>query len=217
MLSSNTLIERKLDIKNMKRYSCLILIIFLIGSCSLKNKKSNSDQVSTTENQMKELIHILNEDSEKHQEIGAKLTYSEIRDVENELGLKLPPSYKQFLKEFGNGAYWLYMNSIDDIKQKNYLYKYRNYLGKTIELIGDKDYEVDSLLCLMSEDSNGGAWVWLTSENNMDGEWPLAYYSINDKKLHYKVENFVEWLKLLTKNKYEVIRELDVENKLGLG
>ena len=201
----------------MKKYGYLILIMFLFSSCGLKNKRSNSGQISTTENQMTELIKTLIADSKKHQEIGPKLTDSEIRDVENELGLKLPPSYRIFLKEFGNGAYWLYMNAIDDIKQKNFLNKYRKDLRKTIELVGEKEYKVGSLLCLMTEDSNGGAWVWLTSENPENGEWPLAYYSLSDKKLHYKVDNFIEWLRLLTKGKYEVIRELDVENKLGLG
>ena len=39
----------------MKKYGCLILITLLFGSCGLKNKKSNSEQISTTENQMIEL------------------------------------------------------------------------------------------------------------------------------------------------------------------
>jgi hypothetical protein len=201
----------------MKKNGGLILIIILFASCGLKNSKSNSEKNSTTENQMKELITILSSDFKKHKEVGPKLTDFEIQEIENELGLKLPPSYKIFLKEFGNGAYWLYMNSIDDIKQKNFLNKYRKELGKTIELVGGKEYRVSSLLCLMTEDSNGGAWVWLTTENKENGEWPLAYYSLSDKKLHYKVENFMEWIRLLAKGKYEVIRELDVEDKLGLG
>ncbi|ALM09090.1 hypothetical protein SB49_12645 [Sediminicola sp. YIK13] len=193
----------------------LLLVLLLFISCGLKNEKS--EQISTTEDQMKELIAILSSDSKPHKEIGPKLSDSEIQEVENALELELPPSYKIFLKEFGNGAYWLYMNAIDDVKQKNFLNKYRKDLGKTIHLVGGKEYEVDSLLCLMTEDSNGGAWVWLTSENSESGEWPLAYYSLSDKKLHYKVDNFIEWLRLLTKGKYEVIRELDLDGKLGLG
>jgi hypothetical protein len=97
------------------------------------------------------------------------------------------------------------------------LKEYRKELGNTIELVGEKEIEVNTLLSLMTEDSNGGAWVWLTSENSESGEWPLAYYSLSDKKLHYKVKNFTEWLRLLTKCKSEVIRELDVDDKLGLG
>ncbi|WP_062052775.1 SMI1/KNR4 family protein [Sediminicola sp. YIK13] len=199
----------------MIKIGSLLLVLLLFISCGLKNEKS--EQISTTEDQMKELIAILSSDSKPHKEIGPKLSDSEIQEVENALELELPPSYKIFLKEFGNGAYWLYMNAIDDVKQKNFLNKYRKDLGKTIHLVGGKEYEVDSLLCLMTEDSNGGAWVWLTSENSESGEWPLAYYSLSDKKLHYKVDNFIEWLRLLTKGKYEVIRELDLDGKLGLG
>ncbi|WP_299618453.1 hypothetical protein [uncultured Tenacibaculum sp.] len=69
----------------------------------------------------------------------------------------------------------------------------------------------------MSGDSNGGAWVWLTSEKKEDNEWSLAYYSIQDQRLYFKVANFTEWLKLLYRSKGEVIRELDKDYILGLG
>ncbi len=90
-------------------------------------------------------------------------------------------------------------------------------MDSEIELVGEKQIKVDSLLCLMTEDSNGGAWCWLTSEGKDDGEWALAYYSLHDRKLYYKVKDFTEWLRLLVMSKGEVIRELDNENKLGLG
>ncbi len=203
----------------MKKHFRLILMTFLIISCGTHTSKPTLDskQDLTTEKEMEELIKILIIDSKQHQEIGSKLSDSEIHEVEKGLKLSLPYSYKLFLKQFGNGAYWLYMTSIDDIKHFSYLRKYRKELGNTIELVREKEIEVDSLLCLMTEDSNGGAWCWLTSENSDSGEWPLAYYSLSDKKLHYKVKNFTEWIRLLTKCKSEVIRELDIENKLGLG
>lgn len=201
----------------MKKYGCLLLFMTLFGSCNLKNRISNSEQISTSEKQMKELIGVLIKDFNMHENVGSKLSNSEIKEVENELGLKLPSSYKLFLKEFCNGADWLYLNPIDDIKQNSFLNEYHNDVGETIELLGVKEYKVNSLLCLMTEDSNGGAWVWLTSDNTENGEWPLAYYSLIDKKLHYKVDNFIEWLSILTKCKNEVIRALDVENILGLG
>ncbi|WP_175578602.1 SMI1/KNR4 family protein [Tenacibaculum aiptasiae] len=201
----------------MNKYIHIVLYIVLLSSCTLKNNKVNTEQSVGMEIQIQELIKILIEDSKLHEKIGPKLTNTEIQKIENDLGLKLPPSYKFFLKEFGNGAYWLYANPIDDIKQKSFLSTYREGLGEIIELIGEKELKVNTLLSLMSEDSNGGAWVWLTSENSENGEWSLAYYSMDDKKLHYKVKNFAEWLRLLIKNKSEVIRALDIENKLGLG
>ena len=73
------------------------------------------------------------------------------------------------------------------------------------------------MLCLMTEDSNGGAWCWITTEDKENGEWSLAYYNINDEKFYYKVSSFIEWLEIATTCKEEVIRELDVEEILGLG
>lgn len=203
----------------MRIYRSLILIVIFLISCNSNNKKQNfnSKQNSSINNEMQELIKILNKDSNQHQDIGSKLTDSEIKEIELQIGLTLPNSYKIFLTQFGNGANWLYMNPIDDLKRFSYLRKFRKKLGKTVELVGEKEIDVDSLLCLMTEDSNGGAWCWLTTENTSGGEWPLAYFSMDDNKLHYKVEGFTEWLRLLTKSKYEVIRELDTEDELGLG
>ena len=207
----------------MKNYWYLILIASLIGSCNVKNQKSDHEQLSIPENEIKELIKIIIKDSEQHKDIGPKLTDSEIHKAEKELGLSLPYSYKLFLKEFGNGAYWLYhvdqpINGINKEYGKIHsLGKYRNYLRGKIQSDGFGTFKTDTLLCLMTENSNGGAWVWLTSENSESGEWPLAYYSMDDQKLHFKVDNFVEWIKLLTKCKSEVIRELDKDNILNLG
>ena len=172
---------------------------------------------------MDSLISILRSDSKMHKDVESPITDKEIGITETQLEIKLPPSYKYFLKEFGNGAYWLYhvdqpINGINKEYGKiHWLGEYRNYLGATIESDGFGTFETKKFLCLMSENSNGGAWVWITTENKDDGEWPLAYYSINDRKLYYRVSNFIEWLKIATKSKEEVIRQLDVEYRLELG
>jgi hypothetical protein len=157
------------------------------------------------------------ENFNEHKKVGKKLYEEEIKTIEQKLKLSLPISYKIFLKYFGDGGYWVFNQAIDNIQNYSWLKDYRKDLNYTIELVGEKSLKVSSLLCLMTEDSNGGAWCWLTSEIKKDGEWPLAYYSFSDKRLHYKVENFIAWLKILTETKYEVIRELDIEEKLGLG
>ncbi|AIM61177.1 cell wall assembly protein Knr4 [Cellulophaga lytica] len=161
------------------------------------------------------LIKML-EEFQFHDDVQPTLTETEIIEIEKQINLTLPLSYKLFLKYFGDGGTWIYTNSIDSIRNRSWLSDYRNELNEKIEL-DNKEIKVDSLLCLMSEDSNGGAWCWLTSEDTKDGEWPLAYYSLSDKKLHFKVENFAEWLKILTNSKGEVIRELDLDYQLGLG
>ncbi len=40
---------------------------------------------------------------------------------------------------------------------------------------------------------------------------------MEDQRLYYKLSGFIEWLKMATENKGEVIRALDVEHRLGLG
>ena len=147
--------------------------------------------------------------------VGKKLNIEEICLIEKKLKFSLPKSYKIFLKYFGDGGYWVFNQSIDSIQNYSLLSSFRENLNETINLVGEKPIKVNSLLCLMTEDSNGGSWCWLTSEKDVEGEWAIAYYM--DSQLHYKVKNFTEWLKILTKTKYEVIRDLDKEEKLGLG
>lgn len=199
----------------------MILPSFLIFITLLSCKINRSETINEL-NEMDSLISILKSDSKFHKDVEKTITDTEISLTESELGLKLPSSYKHFLKEFGNGAYWLYhvdqpINGINkEYGNIHWLGKYRN-LNATIESDGFGTFETNKLLCLMTENSNGGAWVWITTENNADGEWPLAYYSIKDRKLYYKISNFVEWLKIATKSKEEVIRQLDIEYRLGLG
>lgn len=183
----------------------------------------NSTESKNSDIEMQELIGLLKEDLKSHENINSKITNQEIKELENDMNIKLPDSYKLFLKEFGNGAESLYHidQPINGINMKfgaiHWFGKYRKSLGKEIETDGFGIYKKDSLLCLMTENSNGGAWVWLTSQTNKNGEWPLAYFNMNDGKLYYKIKSFKEWIRIATKCKCEVIRELDKENKLGIG
>jgi hypothetical protein len=166
---------------------------------------------------IEKLIFELNRDLKKHQEVGPRLNDEEIEAVERQLNLNLPNSYKSFLKLFGDGGFWIYYQPIDSIQNYSWLNDYRKQLPPTIELVEGTFIKTDSLLCLMTEDSNGGAWCWLTTEADNDGEWPLAYYNMEDEKLYYKVNNFTEWLSILVECEAEVIRKLDTDEILGLG
>lgn len=198
-------------------------ILLLLFSCNSPKGKKKSVESIKADITMLELIKILMEDSDYHENIESKITDSEIEKSENEMGINLPNSYKLFLKKFGNGAESLYHidQTINGVNMEygaiHWFGKYRKYLGEEINSDGFGVFKRDSLLCLMTENSNGGAWVWLTSETSKDGEWPLAYYNIDDGKLYYKVSNFKELIRIATKCKYEVIRELDKEDKLTLG
>jgi len=171
---------------------------------------------------MASLISKLKSDILFHENIEQCVSDEQITLAEIALGIKLPNSYKYFLKEFGNGAAALYhidqpINGIDKKYGKIHrLGEYRPYLSIQIESDGFGTFDTKSLLCLMSENSNGGAWCWLTTENNNSGEWSLAYYN-DDKKLYYRISNFMEWLGIASSCKGEVIRELDKNDSLGLG
>ncbi|MFK8058198.1 MAG: SMI1/KNR4 family protein [Saprospiraceae bacterium] len=207
----------------MIKYWLSFLVAFLLGSCSVKSNSPADGKMSNTETQMEELIKTLIQDSKQHNEIGIKLTDAEILEAEKALGKPLPESYKLFLKRFGNGANWLYtvdqpINGVNmEYGKIHWLGKYRDYLEDETKSDGFGTFKTNTLLCLMSENSNGGAWVWLTSETSKSGEWPIAYHDMNDKKLYFKVDNFTEWIRLMTECKGEVIRVLNKGDKLILG
>lgn len=166
-----------------------------------------------------ELIAELKSKPTMHQKVGAPLTDEEIAQLEERSGFRVPPSYRVFLREFGDGAYNLYdTQPVDSFRSPRWFrdYKFRaDLLGESLQLDGGGNIPKDSLFCLMTEDSNGGAWCWLTTESDEQGECPLAY--LMEGTLYCKVPSFTEWVRALVVGKQEVIRTLDTEDKSGLG
>jgi hypothetical protein len=164
------------------------------------------------------LVKQLKKDSSQHEGVGDPLTEQQIEAFEKKIGLQAPPSFVVFLRQFGNGAYWLYgCQPMDSTNNPFWLRDLRPDAPSMIPLDGSDPVAKDSLLCLMTEDSNGGSWCWLTSEGSAKDEWPLAYYEFMGEKLFYRVESFNHWLSLLVKNRQEVIRTLDTDDRLCLG
>jgi len=164
------------------------------------------------------LIKQLKKDSIQHEQVEHPLTAQQIKAFEKETGFQAPPSFSVFLRLFGDGAYWLYgCQPVDSTSNPSWLGDLRHNAPSMMPVDGGNPISKDSLFCLMTEDSNGGAWCWLTSERDADGECPLAYYGFVEKKLFYKVESFTRWLSLLVENREEVIRVLDTDDELCLG
>ena len=167
---------------------------------------------------IRELVRILKSDNDKHEQVDPPFTDERLAEFERNTKFVAPPSFAIFLKEFGSGAYWLYgRQPIDSAESPAWLRTYRPNLPNVTEIFGGGNVPTDSLLCLMSEDSNGGAWCWLPTLRSIDGECPLAYWDMASRKLHYQVSSFAKWLEILIINKDEVIRVLDNEELLGLG
>ncbi len=152
--------------------SCLILVFFF--SCRPTNLKRVQNEFAHPE--VETLVAILKSDLSLHKDVHNPVSDQEISLTESELGIKLPASYKHFLKKFGNGATWLYhvdqpVNGVQlEYGTIHWLGTYRTSLDSTIASDGFGTFEVKKLLCLMTENSNGGAWVWLTSESEDSGE-----------------------------------------------
>lgn len=176
-------------------------------------------KASYTEVEIMDLIIRLTDDYDEHKNIGKKLSDEKISEFEVKKGFNLPNSYKFFLKYFGDGVKHMYNNpnnSIDQIEKIKWLREYNKSVNDKIEIGNEYKINSSSLLCITEEDSQGGIWCWLTSEKNENGEWPLVYYNINDKKINYKVFSFTEWLSILVDNKSEVTKELNRNyKKLG--
>ena len=165
------------------------------------------------------LIQQLKADGQEHEDVGGCLSDAQIKAFEKRTGFNVPPSFTTFLKEFGDGAYWLYgIQPIASTATPFWLKEAQQNTPLQIPVDGDTPVGRDSLFCLMIEDSNGGSWVWFTEERDAAGECPVGYYEPSQKKIFYKLQTFTKWLQVLVQEKGEVIWTLDFEErKCGLG
>jgi hypothetical protein len=164
------------------------------------------------------LIKRSKRDFSQHEDVGTPATMEQVSTFEQKTGFSLPPSFRIFVEQFGNGAYWLYKSQpLDSINNPVWLRELYPELPVTVLIDEGGKANRDALLCLMTEDSNGGSWCWITDESSSGADCPIAYFSFG--KLYYKLPSFEEWLKILVSTKMEVIRALDYDkaDKLGLG
>lgn len=81
-------------------------------------------------------------------------TESHISDVEHKLGIKLPSSYRLFLKEFGGGSFGL-VNVFSADPESEYFLVLRNTQAHAL---------LPNHLVAFSDDYNGGWYSFATSE-----------------------------------------------------
>lgn len=189
-----------------------------------KNQKPDRETMSG-KSDLQTLIKQMQQDSVRHTKVGEKLSLAEIEQIEEKLGFIISPSYAVFLQKFGDGAYWLYESQpIDSLRTPLWFAEAHPKVASTLKMENGEQIATKDLLCLMTEDANGGSWCWITSEKDIDNEQPLIYYGFSSEEgpladggLFYKLPSFVHWLDILVKEQQEVIRALDKENKLILG
>ena len=152
-----------------------------------------------------EIIVVLQRAPVPH-ELNLVATPAEIAAAEARLGVQLPDSYRQFVREFADGGTLYGCQRI-------------NALAELAHLDADGDipiYEGGShpaaALIPFSPDAHGNAWVFLTRTRGHDGEYPVAYLA--QGTLNRRHDHFYAWLQMLSIKRREIIRTLYSEEML---
>lgn len=128
--------------------------------------------------------------SEAHKyQLNPKLAESDLLDFEKKEGIQLPKSYRDYLKNIGNGgagpAYGLY--SLEDARNGAGWYPPINDLNNKV---GDEvDYPGELLVC----HHGCGLFSWLKLSGDEGEVWFDG--SVNDEEPYCISDNFLEWYK----------------------
>lgn len=212
-------------------------IIATIASAGLivlnEKNKIKSKRLKHAMESRKQMINIINE-IESLNDVDIQLTKSIVSLIDNnmncnvipqkindakflmkekDLKLLLPNSFKIFITYTASLTqfYNEFLIEISDLKLLS------KDLVESIYVDNKTLINSVNLLPFTYEDSNGGYWCFLISQNSKNNEYPVIYYSGITNKLHYQLNSFTEWLSNLTQEKQEVIRTLDNKNILNLG
>ena len=146
-------------------------------------------------------------------EVYETATDSDISATESATGRRLPPSYKEFVKKFSNGAYIYFLQEVCAVGAGNEQISsiQSNYpIDQEMAPIPFRDDGQVSPRDLVpfGLDSNGNAWCFVVDSGSAGEECPVAYLDTAGRKLYGKLGGFLEWLEILIKEQTEVIRTL---------
>jgi len=147
-------------------------------------------------------------------------TANDLKKTESALGIFLPNSYKTFVSTFSNGAYLFMLQEVNAVgdgnKQIMPIQSIETLSGDSEENIPFRDggSTLFKHLIPFGLDSNGNAWCFISNEMNSAGEYPVAYFDTNGRKLYGRLDDFTSWLSILIEKQEEVIRTLYDENVL---
>ena len=140
--------------------------------------------------------------SEGEHETYPLATERDLEQTEAALGRALPPSFRRFLRGFSNGAYLFEIQEVSAVGAGNpQIGAIQDALPHVISASPDTEVRLDSggavlisSLVPFSLDHNGNCWCFLTSQEEPDGEYPVAYYDDEHEKLYGKLSGFEAWL-----------------------
>lgn len=164
---------------------------------------------------IKDVIKTIQADSACHELYDAADEH-EIGMTENALKVKLPESFRCFLKNVSNGAY-LYMTQevsavgrgnqqiapIQTLDVKKLIYK--DDVEEWVPIRGGGRVRLHQLIPF-SLDSNGNAWCFIAEDSIRGNEYRVAYLDCHNPKLYGLMGHFTAWLQTLMEGKMEVIR-----------
>ncbi|MEK0224578.1 SMI1/KNR4 family protein [Bacillus proteolyticus] len=100
-----------------------------------------------------------------------------IQEVEERLNVKLPGSYRWFLKEYGGGGNGVYVNGCNDILYYHDRFKFFNIPKGYIIIEHCDEYS-----------------YCLDTEKMMNNECPIVNWSAHEKGIYPEADNFYEHL-----------------------
>jgi hypothetical protein len=137
----------------------------------------------------------------------------DVAATEAALGKPLPNSFKTFVREFSNGAYLFELQEVSAVGEGNpqitaiqKIYRSQVDVGVAIPF-REGGSTVYGNLIPFGLDSNGNEWSFI-AEGEPTGEYAVAYYDSNGKKLFGQLPTFSDWLQRLVETQDEVIRTL---------
>jgi hypothetical protein len=152
---------------------------------------------------------------------------ADIQLTETAIGRALPNSYRTFVRGFSNGAYLYTLQEVSAVgagnRQISPIQEITWVKGDRQEIIPLHEGGQTRLgdLVPFALDHNANAWCFLTDTESEPGEYRVAYFCTDRRRLYCPLASFTEWLQVLVDNQDEVIRVLCppdmIENELQLG
>ncbi|HUY60102.1 MAG TPA: SMI1/KNR4 family protein [Solirubrobacteraceae bacterium] len=152
-------------------------------------------------------------------------TGHDIAATEQALSRPLPVSFRYFATEFSNGGYLFMLQEVSATGAGNrQIGAIQDVIAYAISASPTEDIALENggaveagALVPFSLDSNGNCWCFLTGESVPDGEYPVAYFVADQKRLVGCLPGFEHWLRKLVDERDEVIRTMYNPEELDLG
>jgi hypothetical protein len=144
----------------------------------------------------------------------------DVRRTEEAIGVRLPDSYRRFVREFSNGAYLYRVQEVAPVGDVDHLVPIHRFqrigAGDPNELLtyrngGETVRHGDTVV--FGGDSNGNEWCFVTTRPSTVAEYEISYLDTGSRKLYAPMRSFAQWVEWLIEHpEDEVIRTYYVDD-----